>query len=245
MAHFPAAPVLLTIVVLGFFSLLLGTGAAQGAIGPTPEEDQAIRATAQCDGLVMVSTVDPRWARIDCDDGYVVGTLVLSRSTSFGSDWERRAAALSHPFSCTPYAIGPLLAADLGDVCRPAPRHARWPRLGGMGYKPAEVPQGAHGLYRLRWLSWTASSAHGRGVLDYGDLYSSFRVAVRVRLYRPRRCPTTGVTIFTRRRVTAVRARERRLIAFETKYTVIGSCAENADDFLERHRLQLITDSGY
>jgi hypothetical protein len=95
-------------------------------------------------------------------------------------------------------------------------------------FKPRRLPQGAHGLYgSVRWSSWTRTQARGRAVLDYADAYEQFRVPVRVRLYRARQCQN-GVWIFTRRKVTAVRAQDRKRIAFDARSTAYGTCAQAA-----------------
>jgi hypothetical protein len=226
-------------VALAFAALAIGAAPAGAARPATAEETAQIARDLKLRPECTVATISEAtgdgslFARIvfadtdGCPTGD--GFLTADNAATYPGSWLEGFSANADGLpSCEVYEVPAAVGRDLG-VCDPRPAKTYFSALNGLEYKPKRFSQGAHGVYMgLRWQRWTRTVAVGRGTLDYADAYERFRVPVRVRLYRVRFCGD-GSRYFTRRKVTAVHVRDRRRIAFDTRYKAAPGCpAENA-----------------
>ncbi|WP_210492270.1 hypothetical protein [Patulibacter sp. SYSU D01012] len=209
--------------------------AAAGAVRPaTPDEHASIAATVEQDPTcvtVLLSTapgLGAEYGRVESTnaDGCPIAdgfTTVDNAATKPGYWLQGYSANDDDLPPCEQYGVPPAAGVDL-NICDPRPAKTYASYFGGLEYRPRSLPQGAHGGYQnVRWSSWDRTRAVGRGVLRYEDRDLKLRVPVRITLYRVRFCPT-GERAFTRRRVVAVRQRDRKAIRFATRARAFGDC---------------------
>jgi hypothetical protein len=184
---------LLSITVLA--AGLLGTTAAIADRPATPDEAARIVSGYDPDADVAcfatrVSTADATWALLStardapstCGGGD--GFLVLHDAGVPGWEVVAETGGIEPcPFKGVPDAV----AKDLR-ICEPPSRKVFVARGSSLVFKPKMLIQGAHGAYvKLRWSHWGASTAVGRGTLDYSDP-SVPRYRVRITLSRIALC---------------------------------------------------------
>jgi hypothetical protein len=229
-----------THVAAAVVAVALTAPAAAGAARPAdPTELAAIADTLGYKPSCIVATVttspdaDAGYARVVFADapGCPVGDGFVTAHTAGAEPgaWLEGFSDAEGTGYCEDFEVPPGVGRDLG-ICNPRLRRTYFPDYARvkLTYKPSQIPQGAHGYYRsLRWSSWTRTSARGRGTFDYSDHYAQFRVRVKIRLYRPTICDD-GERVFTRRKVTAARATDRRRIRFDAKYLATAGCPNDA-----------------
>lgn len=219
------------LVVLLLLLTLSPAASARRVAGPNEraEIEVDIGIPADCQAS-RISTVDRRWGTTSttnesgCPQGN--GVIVIHR----GADgyWEDVFQGSEVGYGVCPFRNGVprRVDADL-KLCELDERVYFVDWLGEkLIWRPRGMPDSAHSYFEhTRWTRWTRSFAQGRATLLYSDLYTQFRSPVRVRLYRPRTCARTGVRIFTRRRLTAAHAGDRRRLRGWTRETRYGgSC---------------------
>jgi len=187
---------------------------------------EAMGVPVEC-ATVEVSEVDEAWASFYGDESEACGagdTAVLRADVT--GRFQYVTVAPTELDFCPLQGVPTPVAVDLDLCLRTTARTYVWEYVRQhLKVKPRTLPQGAHGAFqRLRWSTWNRSTAKARGVFIYDDAYENWKVPVRIRLYRPRLCET-GVWLFTRRKLTAVRRRDRDRIRFESRRRAYGSCS--------------------
>ena len=217
------------VLVIGVLTVtgLLGVAEfAAASRAPTPTERQAIAgAVGWPEGCIRVriSQKAPRlWARVtannsrNCPAGD--GVIVLQQTPTFG--WRVRYQGPNDPTAtrCPIRPIPTSVGVDL-NLCLAPSRRVFAIDLGRLLFRPRTLTYGAHAaLIRLRWRNWGRPRATARGLLDYGDRYTRFRLPVRVTLSRIGFCEVNRRT-YRRQTVTAVRRRDRPRLHYLTGTT--------------------------
>lgn len=192
---------------------------------------QAMGVPVECADIVEVSEVDSAWVAFFGEESQTCGPGASAVLRADGIGAFRYVTVAPERLDFCPLDKVPTpVAIDLELCVRVTARTYVWDfAREQLKVKPHDLPQGAHGVFqRLRWSIWNRAAAKGRGVFTYGDAYESWKVPVRIRLFRPKLC-ATGVWLFTRRALTAVHRSDRHRIRFEARRRAYGSCGAAQD----------------
>jgi hypothetical protein len=178
------------------------------------------------------------WARVEenvgpaeCSvfDGF---TAVTNVGAQPGAWTDRFVAGLDNVPICEAAGVPRAVGLDLR-ICNPRFGRTYVPGSERFEYRPKSLLTGGniHVDYRrVRWSRWTRTRAVGRGILFYDSETDHYRVPVRFRLSRVRRC-RDGERMFTRQTTTAVRARDRKWVRDEVGTNRTLRCPARDDAF--------------